>query len=141
MDKAAEESKRKAEAEATRKRQALADQLQSQQQNKRRRLNPTNEVARLFAASNPEGLVRVQSVSALPHAAVVDLLVSALQGVAPSTLTEAISVSSAAAAIPELRTLTLRQYRLSSASSRAAPLQHPRARARRRFQDPSSSIL
>lgn len=99
MDKAAEESKRKAEAEATRKRQALADQLQSQQQNKRRRLNPTNEVARLFAASNPEGIARVQSVAALPHAAVVDLLVSALQGVAPSTLTEAISVSSEAAAI------------------------------------------
>ncbi|GAA5964456.1 hypothetical protein JCM8115_006320 [Rhodotorula mucilaginosa] len=92
MEKAAEESKRKAEAEATRKRQALADQLQSQQQNKRRRLNPTNEVARLFAASNPEGIARVQSVAALPHAAVVDLLVSALQGVAPSTLTEAISV-------------------------------------------------
>lgn len=92
MEKAAEESKRKAEAEATRKRQALQDQLQSQQQNKRRRLNPSNEVARLFAASNPEGLARVQSVAALPHAAVVDLLVSALQGVAPSTLTEAISV-------------------------------------------------
>lgn len=99
MEKAAEESKRKAEAEATRKRQALQDQLQSQQQNKRRRLNPSNEVARLFAASNPEGLARVQSVAALPHAAVVDLLVSALQGVAPSTLTEAISVSSEAAAI------------------------------------------
>ncbi|GAA5879509.1 hypothetical protein JCM3774_002703 [Rhodotorula dairenensis] len=89
MEAAAEETKRRAEAEATRKRQALADQLQ---QNKRRRLNPSNEVARLFVANNPEGLARIQPAAALPHATVVDLLVSTLQGLSPAVLSEAISV-------------------------------------------------
>ncbi|GAA5990965.1 hypothetical protein JCM10908_000101 [Rhodotorula pacifica] len=91
MERASEELKRKAELETTRKRQALADQLNAQQQNKRRRLNPSYPVAKVFAASNANGLAHVPSVSSLPATAIVDLLVTALQSLAPTALSDAIA--------------------------------------------------
>ncbi|GAA6041092.1 hypothetical protein JCM8097_004714 [Rhodosporidiobolus ruineniae] len=94
MDAAASAARKQREDEASKKRQLLASQVDDGLQQKRRRLNPNDEVLRAFesAAPNPALAAVGRSVAAvdLPVQLVVDTVVAVLQGVSPAAFSTAI---------------------------------------------------
>lgn len=92
MAQAAAEAQRRKDEEASKKRQLLASQI-DEQQVKRRRLNPSVDVVRLFSAANPSFDRHPPSIANLPLETVVASLVATLQNVSDPALATAIEAS------------------------------------------------
>lgn len=103
MEQALAEARQQRELEASRKRQALSDEISTSA--KRRRLDLPAADAQVFAT--PDNPLATFDATSLPLPIVIDLIVNNFQGIDDATFTAAIEVRILAAQAPPIRQLTL----------------------------------